>query len=226
MCWPPRRWTQPIAPLRRGRPGSPAATIAPHVRTVRRQPASSWPAALMSEADSSMQVELDSGKRVKVKTANVLLRFDAPQPAELIARAQTLAQEIDLDLAWEFAPEAEFGFADLARDYFERRGRHRQAGRGAVPAVRGAALLSPPGQGHVQEGAGRHRQGGAAGHRAQEAAGRCRSSTGRRSSWPAFARRRSASSSTASCSSPTRTAPNTRPWSRPRGARSARRSIC
>jgi exoribonuclease-2 len=74
---------------------------------------------LMSEAESSMQVELDSGKRVKVKAANVLLRFDAPQPAELIARAQTLAQEIDLDLAWEFAPEAEFGFADLARDYFE-----------------------------------------------------------------------------------------------------------
>ena len=29
---------------------------------------------LMSEADSSMQVELDSGKRVKVKSANVLLR--------------------------------------------------------------------------------------------------------------------------------------------------------
>jgi exoribonuclease II len=30
----------------------------------------------MSEADSSMQVELDSGKRVKVKSANVLLRFE------------------------------------------------------------------------------------------------------------------------------------------------------
>ena len=74
---------------------------------------------LMSEAETSMQVELDSGKRVKVKAANVLLRFDAPQPAELIAQAQSLAQEIDLDLAWEFAPEAEFGFADLARDYFE-----------------------------------------------------------------------------------------------------------
>ena len=74
---------------------------------------------LMSEAESSMQLELDSGKRVKVKSANVLLRFDAPQPAELFAQAQSLAQQIDLDLAWEFAPEAEFGFADLARDYFE-----------------------------------------------------------------------------------------------------------
>ncbi|HJV97350.1 MAG TPA: RNB domain-containing ribonuclease, partial [Albitalea sp.] len=74
---------------------------------------------VMSEADSSMQIELDSGKRVKVKAANVLLKFEQPQPAELIASAQTLAQDIDLDLAWEFASEQEFGFADLARDYFD-----------------------------------------------------------------------------------------------------------
>jgi exoribonuclease-2 len=76
---------------------------------------------VMTEADSSMQIELDSGKRVKVKSANVLLRFEQPQPAELISSAQTLAREIDLDLAWEFAPEQEFGFADLARDYFDAR---------------------------------------------------------------------------------------------------------
>jgi len=74
---------------------------------------------VMSEADSSMQVELDSGKRVKVKSTNVMLKFDKPQPAELVAEAQTLAREIDLDLAWEFAPEGEFSFADLARDYFD-----------------------------------------------------------------------------------------------------------
>jgi exoribonuclease-2 len=76
---------------------------------------------VMTEADSSMQIELDSGKRVKVKSANVLLKFEQPQPAELITSAQHLAKEIDLDLAWEFAPEAEFGFADLARDYFDAR---------------------------------------------------------------------------------------------------------
>lgn len=74
---------------------------------------------VMTEADTSMQIELDSGKRVKVKSANVLLRFAAPLPAELIASAQTLARDIDLDLAWEFAPEQDFAFADLARDYFE-----------------------------------------------------------------------------------------------------------
>ncbi len=74
---------------------------------------------VMSEADSSMQIELESGKRVKVKSANVLLKFEKPAPAELISEGQALAQQIDLDLAWEFAPEGEFGFADLARDYFE-----------------------------------------------------------------------------------------------------------
>ncbi len=74
---------------------------------------------VMSESDASLQVELDSGKRVKVKAANVLLRFDKPAPAELVAAGQRLANDIDLDLAWEFAPDGDFGFADLARDYFE-----------------------------------------------------------------------------------------------------------
>ncbi|WP_182284558.1 ribonuclease catalytic domain-containing protein [Comamonas testosteroni] len=73
---------------------------------------------ILSEAESSAQVELDSGKRVKVKAANILLKFEKPAPAELIAQGQAQAAEIDLDLAWEFAPEEEFGFADLARDYF------------------------------------------------------------------------------------------------------------
>jgi exoribonuclease-2 len=74
---------------------------------------------VMSEADASLQVELDSGKRVKVKSANVLLKFEQPAPAVLLAQARKLADDIDLDLAWEFAPEGEFGFADLARDYFD-----------------------------------------------------------------------------------------------------------
>ncbi len=87
---------------------------------------------VMSEADSSMQVELDSGKRVKVKSANVMLRFDKPAPAALLAGAQALAAEIDLDLAWEFAPEGDFAFADLAREYFSDK---------ATPEQQGATLL-------------------------------------------------------------------------------------
>ena len=73
---------------------------------------------VMTETDASLQIELGSGKRVKVKAANVLVRFERPEPDALLAAAETIAADIDLDLAWEFAPEAEFGFADLARDYF------------------------------------------------------------------------------------------------------------
>ncbi|RYF01348.1 MAG: RNB domain-containing ribonuclease [Comamonadaceae bacterium] len=73
---------------------------------------------ILSEAESSAQIELDSGKRVKVKSAHILLKFDKPAPADLLRDAQSVAAEIELPLAWEFAPEDEFGFADLARDYF------------------------------------------------------------------------------------------------------------
>ncbi|MFZ3119048.1 MAG: RNB domain-containing ribonuclease [Variovorax sp.] len=74
---------------------------------------------VLSEAEASAQVELDSGKRVKVKGANIVLRFEKPSPAELIAEARALAAGMDLDLAWEFAPEGEFAFADLATEYFQ-----------------------------------------------------------------------------------------------------------
>jgi len=73
---------------------------------------------VLSEAESSAQVELDSGKRVKVKAANFLLKFEKPSPAQLMASAQEISQSIELEMAWEFSPEIEFGFADLARDYF------------------------------------------------------------------------------------------------------------
>ena len=73
---------------------------------------------ILSEADSSLQVELDSGKRVKLKAAGALLKFEKPSPAELIAAGQKISEEIELDLAWEFARDEEFSFGELARDYF------------------------------------------------------------------------------------------------------------
>ncbi len=73
---------------------------------------------VLSEAEASSQVELDSGKRVKVKAANGLLKFEKPAPAAFMAAALALSQTIELEMAWEFLPDDEFGFADLARDYF------------------------------------------------------------------------------------------------------------
>ena len=73
---------------------------------------------VMSATDASAQIELDSGKRVKVKMAYVMVQFEKPSPAELISAAQKIQSTIDPALAWEFSPDEEFGFADLARDYF------------------------------------------------------------------------------------------------------------
>jgi exoribonuclease-2 len=73
---------------------------------------------VLSEAESSAQVELDSGKRVKVKSANILLKFEKPAPAVLLAAAHEVSQSIELEMAWEFLPDEEFGFIDLAHEYF------------------------------------------------------------------------------------------------------------
>ena len=75
---------------------------------------------VMSQTDASMQIELDSGRRVKAKATHVLLRFEAPEPVALLERARTLAVDLDLELAWEFAPDTDFGFAELAREYFDK----------------------------------------------------------------------------------------------------------
>ncbi|MFM7331900.1 MAG: ribonuclease catalytic domain-containing protein [Brachymonas sp.] len=75
-------------------------------------------ARVLSEAESSLQAEMDSGKRVKLKSAQVLLRFEQPAPAALLQQATDLAASMDVDLAWEFASEEEFGFAELASEYF------------------------------------------------------------------------------------------------------------
>jgi exoribonuclease-2 len=106
---------------------------------------------LLSEAESSLQVELDSGKRVKVKTANTLLRFEKPAPAQLMSAATTMADTMELELAYEFAPDEEFGFVDLAKDYFS-------ASAGVTEQV--AALLCLQGAPHYfrRAGKGRYRK--------------------------------------------------------------------
>ena len=78
-------------------------------------------ARVMSAAESSMQVEMDSGKRVKLKSAQALLQFEQPNPALLISQASELAASMDVNLAWEFASEEEFGFSQLAVDYFNEK---------------------------------------------------------------------------------------------------------
>src|SRR3984893_6342046 len=75
---------------------------------------------VLADNDTSLQVEAISGKRLKIKAANVLLRFAGPAPSILLADAQAIAAGIDPDFLWEVSGETEFGFAELAAEYFGR----------------------------------------------------------------------------------------------------------
>lgn len=76
---------------------------------------------VMAETEASLQIELASGKRAKVKRAHVLLTFTAPGPEALIESAGALAQDIDVAFLWECCSEGvEFGYEELAADYFGR----------------------------------------------------------------------------------------------------------
>jgi exoribonuclease-2 len=73
--------------------------------------------SVLADNVSSLQIELASGKRSKVKAGNVLLRFAAPGPGELLDRAEAEAEGIDVDFLWEACGEPEFGFEELAAEY-------------------------------------------------------------------------------------------------------------
>lgn len=73
---------------------------------------------ILQDAGASLQVELPTGKRVKVKQANVMLRFASPGPAEMLAQALAEAEGIDIDFLWECAPQEEFDYQLLVAEYF------------------------------------------------------------------------------------------------------------
>ncbi|NJD34334.1 MAG: RNB domain-containing ribonuclease [Betaproteobacteria bacterium] len=73
--------------------------------------------SVLADSVTSLQIELASGKRTKVKAANVLLRFAAPAPGDLLERAETEAEGIDVGFLWEVCGEQEFGFEELAAEY-------------------------------------------------------------------------------------------------------------
>ena len=86
---------------------------------------------VLAATDSSYQVETASGKRTKVRASHVLLRFEAPAPGALLQQAQREAEAIDIDFLWECAPQQEFGFEEMAREYHGH----------APSAVEAAAIL-------------------------------------------------------------------------------------
>lgn len=73
---------------------------------------------VLAQQGEAYQVELPAGKRTKVKAKDVLLQFAQPSASEMVRQTGELTAEIDLDFLWECAPAEEFGFADLAAEYY------------------------------------------------------------------------------------------------------------
>ncbi|HEY8085786.1 MAG TPA: RNB domain-containing ribonuclease, partial [Methylophilaceae bacterium] len=73
--------------------------------------------SVMTENPGSMQVEAAHGKRSKIKSANVLLKFDNAL-AGFMEQAQAGADEIEADFLWQCCGEPEFGFEEIAKDYY------------------------------------------------------------------------------------------------------------
>jgi exoribonuclease II len=74
-------------------------------------------ATIKMENPGSLQVETVSGKRTKIKTANVLFNFDDALD-NFMALAQAEADTLDTDFLWECSEENEFGFEELAKAYY------------------------------------------------------------------------------------------------------------
>jgi exoribonuclease II len=86
---------------------------------------------VLTETDAALQVETTHGKRVKLKSTHVLLRFKDPAPATLLDAAGSEAEQLDTEFLWEVCGDEEFGFAEFATDYYGR----------APGSVESAALL-------------------------------------------------------------------------------------
>jgi exoribonuclease-2 len=73
---------------------------------------------ILADNTTSLQVENSHGKRSKIKSANVMLRFAQPGLTEFMTQAEQVAADIDVDFLWEASPQEEFGFDALAKEYF------------------------------------------------------------------------------------------------------------
>ncbi len=87
---------------------------------------------ILADNNTSLQVETASGKRAKVKAANVLFRFAEPAVQGFMDQAQRFAADIDTEFLWQCSGPDEFAFDALGREYF---------GREPSPVESGALLI-------------------------------------------------------------------------------------
>ena len=87
-------------------------------------------ASIMTENPGSLQVEALGGKRSKIKSANVLMRFDGALSG-FMEKVEQESRDLDPSFLWECCGEPEFGFENLAQEYY-----------GATPTPQQAAAVA------------------------------------------------------------------------------------
>ena len=123
--------------------------------------------SIMADNTTSLQVESVSGKRSKVKAANVMLRFAQPALAEFMAQAEAVANGIEVDFLWECCPPDEFGFEQIATEYFGHAPSPLEAAAALIRLHSAPIYFHKKGKGPLPRRAARCAQGGA-GRRREE----------------------------------------------------------
>ena len=75
---------------------------------------------VLERSPASFHVESPHGRRSKIKAASVLLAFERPGAAEVLAEGGKFAAGLEVGFLWECSGTREFGFEELARDYVGR----------------------------------------------------------------------------------------------------------
>jgi exoribonuclease II len=107
-------------------------------------------ARVMEDIGTSLQVEAASGKRSKIKSNVILLRFESAL-SDLLPQAEALAGDIDPDFLYEVSGDAEFAFDDLALDYYGHKPSAAEAASCAIKLHSAPMYFYKRGKGRYQK---------------------------------------------------------------------------
>jgi exoribonuclease-2 len=114
---------------------------------------------ILTDNDASLQVETPHGKRLKLKSKDVLMRFAQPSAGELLERAEAEAEGLDTEFLWEVCGDDGIRLRRvrprILRPRAQPGGVRRRA---AAPACR-ADLLPPQGPRPLPQGPRRNPAG-------------------------------------------------------------------
>ena len=104
---------------------------------------------VMSDIGTSLQIESISGKRSKIKSNAVVLRFESALE-QFLPAAEALAADIDADFLWQVCGKDEFGCEELAAEYFGHKASPPEAAAAAIKLHSSPMYFYKRGKGRYQ----------------------------------------------------------------------------